>query len=560
MTKMNLGAIFIILICSSVLSFEPNNEEIIGKEFQKTKTISPKENETNFLERNTKLYLPKSKKHYSSNLTSSFLSQKDNYIIPDSLLDEYEKAFVQDKIQKIIFSGQGVFLAKYQKGYDIYADITKLKYDTYYTWNKLIKKNVEIKDYPFSPVKNFIETSPQYISLQLQICMPKVILFHISNPHTHDALMIRSIRTDMYQVRLFPYNSNIESREYIPQISSILPKMLSVKETLSLQMVVLADNRRVTNGSIYIEFNDKKILIIPVSIKGEENPYRLSPIYFPSLSNEKFLSVPIKIYNPHSKVLVIREVTHSFLNINLLWPNGVPVTSNSTCISTSMLEIQPRSNKNIMYVKYYKETEGREYGVLHLRTDKEVIVIPILINADSQTVTTYPTNFNFGLIDTKSKINKVIPLSITNMGKTPVILKGVYTNYEDELVDFIFTNNNETSLIEPSEEILYGYAVFDVNIYKNVKKRGQECLHKITRGTIYIETNLTKNQYIEIEYSYFIDDGKYSDVVSGNEQFIDRNIKISSIAFDIVTKFKFVALILVIDKSKSLLDQTTLPS
>lgn len=536
---MNLGEIFIILICSFALSSNSNSKEYIGKGkgFQEAKTISLKENETNFLERNIKLYLPKSKKHHSSNLTTSFLNLKDNYIIPDSLLDEYEKAFAQDKIQNIIFSEQGVFLAKYQKGYDIYADITKLKYDTYYTWNKLIKKDVEIKDYPFSPVKNYIETSPQYISLHLQICMPKVILFHISNPHNHDTLMIRSIRTDMYQVRLFPYNSNIDSKEYVPQISTILPKMLSSKEILSLQIVVLADNRRVTNGSIYIEFNDKKILIIPVSLKGEENPYRLSPIYFPSLSNEKFLSVPIKIYNPHSKVLVIREVTHSFLSINLLWPNGVPVTSNSTCISTSMLEIQPRSNKNIMYVKYYKETEGREYGVLHLRTDKEVIVIPILINSDPQTVTTYPTHFNFGLIDTKSKINKVIPLSITNMGKIPVIIKGVYTNYEDELIDFILSNNNETSLIEPSEEILYGYAVFDVSNINNIKK--EEILYKIMRGMIYIETNLTKNQYIEIEFSYFIDDGKYSEIVSGNEQFIDRSVKIPSIAFDVVTKFKF---------------------
>ena len=532
-----LSALLVLFLPTSIISITIKENELLIKELQKFKTSSPKDNLLNYLEKDIQLFLPKSRPESSLNTTKSILNQKESYIIPDSLLDDYENALTQDKIEKIILKEQNILLSKYQKGYEVYADITKLKYDTYYIWNKLIKKNVEVKDFPFSPVKQLIETTPQYVTVQIPICMPNIILFHITNP-SKENLIIRSIRTDMYQIKIFPYYPHNINKENILQISSILPRSILPKETLTMQLIILADNRRITNGSLYIEFNDKKILIIPIMIKGEENPYRISPIYFPELSNEKFLSVPIKIYNPHSKVLVIKEVTHSFTNINLLWPNGVPVTSNSTAVSTSMLEIQPRSNKNIMYVKYFKETEGREYGVLHLKTDKDVIIIPILINTSAKTLTTYPRYLNFGICGVRNKISKVIPLSITNIGKNDMMIKGVYFNYDDDLVEFVYNRNNKTAVISPSDEILYGYAIFNAENINEDSESFNSKLHKITRGTLYIETNATKNSIIEMKYSYFLDNGRYSGIVSGNEQFIEKS-KMNSISFDIVARFKF---------------------
>ena len=530
-------ALLVLFLRTSIISITIKENELLIKELQKFKTSTPKDNLLSYLEKDIQLFLPKSRPESSLNTTKSILNQKESYIIPDSLLDDYENALTQDKIEKIILKEQNILLSKYQKGYEVYADITKLKYDTYYIWNKLIKKNVEVKDFPFSPVKQLIETTPQYVSVLIPICMPNIILFHITNP-SKENLIIRSIRTDMYQIKIFPYYPHNINKENILQISSILPRSILPKETLTMQLIILADNRRITNGSLYIEFNDKKILIIPIMIKGEENPYRISPIYFPDLSSEKFLSVPIKIYNPHSKVLVIKEVTHSFTNINLLWPNGVPVTSNSTAVSTSMLEIQPRSNKNIMYVKYFKETEGREYGVLHLKTDKDVIIIPILINTSAKALTTYPRYLNFGICGVRNKISKVIPVSITNIGKNDMLIKGVYLNYDDDFVEFVYNRNNKTAVVSPSDEILYGYAIFNADNINEDSESFNNKLHKITRGAIYIETNATKSSIIEMKYSYFLDNGRYSGIVSGNEQFIEKS-KMSSMSFDIVARFKF---------------------
>ena len=155
------------------------------------------------------------------------------------------------------------------------------------------------------------------------------------------------------------------------------------------------------------------------------------------------------------------------------------MTSNSTAVSTSMLEIQPRSNKNIMYVKYFKETEGREYGVLHLKTDKDVIIIPILINTSAKALTTYPRYLNFGICGVRNKISKVIPVSITNIGKNDMLIKGVYLNYDDDFVEFVYNRNNKTAVVSPSDEILYGYAIFNADNINEDSESFNNKLHKI---------------------------------------------------------------------------------
>ena len=47
-----------------------------------------------------------------------------------------------------------------------------------------------------------------------------------------------------------------------------------------------------------------------------------------------------------------------------------------------MLQIQPNSTKNLIYLKFYSEVEGYEYGLLHLTIDKNKLLIPILINIE----------------------------------------------------------------------------------------------------------------------------------------------------------------------------------
>ena len=60
-----------------------------------------------------------------------------------------------------------------------------------------------------------------------------------------------------------------------------------------------------------------------------------------------------------------------------------------------MFQIQPRYSKNIMVLKYFSAFPSYEYGLIRLKTDNNMIVIPIYINSILPPIITYPKFFNF---------------------------------------------------------------------------------------------------------------------------------------------------------------------
>ena len=88
----------------------------------------------------------------------------------------------------------------------------------------------------------------------------------------------------------------------------------------------------------------------------------MEPVYHNDWLSSRLLSQKLNIYHPHNKVLIIKEVINSFSSINLNWPNGSPVTSNSTAIDISTLEIPAKSNQTLLNINFYKEVSGIEYG------------------------------------------------------------------------------------------------------------------------------------------------------------------------------------------------------
>ena len=88
----------------------------------------------------------------------------------------------------------------------------------------------------------------------------------------------------------------------------------------------------------------------------------MEPLYFNNWLVSKLLTQKLNIYNPHNKVLIIKEVINSFSSINLNWPNGNPVSSNSTAIDITMLEIPSKTNQTLLHINFYKEVSGIEYG------------------------------------------------------------------------------------------------------------------------------------------------------------------------------------------------------
>ena len=532
--------LFLIIILQCLLSrinligIDDSSSYFFGKNYKNFYEGNKKD----FTNNNIDLFLPvnnKKSKFYKVNEINDTnfnftkeKNEKDIYIVNEELLKIYEDVYTRDKITNLILKSQRK--ENYLKNYDeieeeysdeyyFYEKKNNIVYDNYYTWQRLINRNVEIIEYSNSKIEKVITTNPDELTLSYKICMPLNISFDINNPKDNENnLIIKSIKTDMYQIKIIPYDSyetqNINFIKYKNHsIKTYLPYSIYPGTKFIFKLLILLDQIGIERGTLYIEFNNNNILMIPITLIGIPNKYNILPIYYYNWRPGKVFSFPIKIHNPNKNVIFIKNVIHSFKNISVLWPNGVSVSSNSTSITTSMLQIQPNSTKNLIYLKFYSENEGFEYGLLHLTIDKNKLLIPILINIDFSPLNFFPSFINFGVCDISTdsifNIRKLIPLEVTNNENYPLKISNVYLNYEEKFLQFYNIFNDEDIILKPHETIKFGYLIFNGKLDNYVESFNEieeiENLYKNNFGSIFIETNSTYKSMIELLYSYYLD-------------------------------------------------------
>ena len=251
------------------------------------------------------------------------------------------------------------------------------------------------------------------------------------NPNLEENLVIKNIKSDLYQVRIFPYISNNNEKDLpidedafnhlIPEINTFLEYTIFPQTTFILQILFLLDHKTTIKGSLYIEFNEKKVLLIPIQLVGKENGHRINPIYSINYQIRRTFFSEIEFFNPTKNVLKIKEIMHSLEKVKVYWPNGELIGQNSSkSIKFDMLVIEPLSFKKLFILKSYSNKKETEHGFIHIRTDKSVVVIPVLLNFVNTPIVTYPSFLNFGLCDVtpKNRNNfiRMIPLKILNDG------------------------------------------------------------------------------------------------------------------------------------------------
>ena len=521
----------------------------------------------------TKLFFSENKNKYIelsevSNTSTNYqdiINNSSFYEIPESIISRYEKRYQREKIDRIIRTiesnkanaknnnnnnnnnknnnennSNGYFSDKYS----FYGNKKLISLAYSYYWNKLISKNSIINDLSSSPIKELISTEPEQIYIEQKICFPVSKLFYINNPDTEDNLLIRDIKSDLHQVKIFPYLS----KDYIKtkgnsfsSINSYYPYSIFPQSKFVFQLLILPDIADKVSGNLYIKFNDKKVLIIPITIIGLENEYKIKPIYYMNWQINKKLILPIKITNPSKKkLLIIKDIIHSFKKISLEWPNGMKVSNNYTSFIPSMLHIWPKDSKNILFIKYFSEKVTNEYGFIHLKTDDDdLIVIPVLINVKNYSLNTFPGFINFGLCDlaayNRKNFVKMVPLLVMNYGNEDVEVKRIYLDYDDKFIHFHkkFKNQNKI-IIKKNSHNQFGYILFDGEYA--VDKDENKFIGKIQRGSVLIETNSTIDPLLEIEYFYLTDYNKIIKIVSGDVQNITRKNK--QFTFDLLVKFR----------------------
>ena len=513
---------------------------------------------------NSNIYLPEYQNKFSrinelNDSNFNFMKIKNNrsvVLVPDNIIAKNEKLLEIENVAKLINkieNNNNTSTTKkttknkkeiYPDDYSFYGSTNILSSDYNY---KYIKKNALIYDKSTSSIKDIISTEPEEIKIEYEICRPKTILFKIFNKNADENLIIKDIKTDLYQVKIFPYISNkknndndIITENLTPSIDSYLEHAIYPRTIFVFQLLFLLDFKTRIKGTLYIEFNDKKVLLIPIQIIGFRNIYSIEPIYRINFQTKKLFEEHIKITNPTSKTIYIKEIIHSFEKIKVFWANEQIFTNhNNSFVNSSILEIEPITEKqNILILRYYPKNIEAEYGFIHIRTEEQVLVIPILLNFINSPIETEPKLLNFGICDItpKSRDNfmRIIPFKLINNGKEYIKIGKVYINYDELFLQFHQNFGGNNIIIKPNEKINFGYFIFNANIEDiNIQK-----INYITKtlNKIYIETNSTLTPLIEIYYSYIPYMNNDLQEVTGNIQKKPRNKEIFSFLLNV--KFK----------------------
>ena len=426
---------------------------------------------------------------------------KHLFILTTKILKDIEVSEDKKQIFKIIKKNLNLNSTKYSPYITAYF-YPNLDRNLYFK-SKLIKNIKDIQS--FETIKDIIKFNPQNINLEKQICIPSLVILKMKNISERD-IIILGTKTDLYQTLIVVKKKNLNESEYYINQKTEFPKILPSGETILFQIVILIDSIEVIKGNIYIELNidnKKSVIIYPISVKGIENKYKIKPIYFHKWNKGTFFSSDISIYNPHSDKLIIYEIINSFTSITLSFNNEIKKD----------IEVPTKKYKKILTINLFKEYSENEYGLLHFRTNKDTIVIPVLIKFDDIPFNIFPSFFNFGIIKNFNKEIRVIPINISNNDKQKLLFKGIFLNNEEKNIGFM-----------KKDELIY----FDFNQTKTVGYLYLNCSNinydenKKFKGIFFLETNNKINPIIELKYKFSFEKNENKDFILNNSLYIDN--------------------------------------
>ena len=106
------------------------------------------------------------------------------------------------------------------------------------------------------------------------------------------------------------------------------------------------------------------------------------------------------------------------------------------------MSISSKTSKNILQINFYKDVPGVEYGLLQLKTDRDTLIIPVVVGVEVQPIKFYPNYYNFGVIDLNRPTKRVIPITLSNLALHPIQIKSIYSSFEENLIEFLPNINN----------------------------------------------------------------------------------------------------------------------
>eukprot|EP00656_Telonema_subtile_P051304 TRINITY_DN6866_c0_g1_i4.p1 TRINITY_DN6866_c0_g1~~TRINITY_DN6866_c0_g1_i4.p1 ORF type:complete len:1313 (+),score=349.16 TRINITY_DN6866_c0_g1_i4:205-4143(+) len=260
------------------------------------------------------------------------------------------------------------------------------------------------------------------------ICIPVVHTIEVINTSEEKELTLFSITTDsahyhppiFKQTVLAPLGKTMIAVIFVPRVLGRLDGKLVIKTSLG--------------GFLYQAHGE-----------GLPNPYKVFPLVSAKVPVGVPYSPSMKLFNPFDEPLHVKEVytSEGFLHLEL-----PKVQNEEEAGQAGMWELMPQQHKTVIHLNFKSQSAGKFQGFVHMKTDKDNLVIPVEIVATKGGVHRTPEELDFGTLTTPSE-RKTLTLSLHNSGTVPLRCTDMYMLSPDShlLVDF-----KKYTILAPGQE------------------------------------------------------------------------------------------------------------
>ena len=271
------------------------------------------------------------------------------------------------------------------------------------------------------------------------VCIPKVSTFTITNNDpSEDDIQLISIAADN------------------PQFYPVLfqPQSLSPKNSIQIRILFLPFYAQAAGATLTISTSKGSF---EYAIEGAPayNAYRLQPFVGYKIPSGVPFEQPITIHNPHSEVLRIREIftTEEFLSLRGAMAsdemgNGTTtsVTSARSSMGDDVWELEPGTEHTVIHLSMGSSVPGSYMGYVHLKTDRDNIVIPVDLQVLEGGLHATPDLINFGILTTSNDVGEV-DLYLLNSGTKTVEVIDIVPVQADPNLQLTFHHSPEERIL-----------------------------------------------------------------------------------------------------------------
>lgn len=229
-------------------------------------------------------------------------------------------------------------------------------------------------------------------------------------------------------------------------VNKFRPSSLAMGESTQLKIIFLPRSAGAVSASLLVRTSVGGYFV-ELSGVGEPNQYGLQPFTDAELPMGKVYNPPIVVHNPLDVPLQIKEVftTEKFLHLKLPKNGDVGGQAASDAAaaevavskkgkggagrSVRMWTVAPRSSKHIINLSFQSHTPGKYNGYIHVKTDRDHLLIPVAVVVLRRSVYAYPREIDFGSLALGSTAR--VPVALLNARESGLAIKSVHIRPSD---------------------------------------------------------------------------------------------------------------------------------